>query len=89
MVASLCGIGSQHKRENKKKKSVQLGGHEKTLISSTKDLLMAKMICWRKVEDKDDENALWKRTIIKGGKCKPLEFSGKICYDDKGNPIMD
>lgn len=90
MVAFLCGVGSHnHKRKNEKKKSVQLGG-EKPLISSTKALLMDKLICWRKMElDEDDENALWKRTIIKGGKCKPLEFSGKICYDDKGNPMLD
>ncbi|KAL3372854.1 hypothetical protein AABB24_005071 [Solanum stoloniferum] len=75
MVSFLCGVGSNYKRKNEKKKSVQLGG-EKPLLSSTKALIMTKLICWRKDEDEDedDENALWKRTIIKGGKCKPLEF---------------
>lgn len=31
------------------------------------------------------ENAVWKKTIIKGEKCKPLQFSGKIEYDSEGN----
>ncbi|XP_009607571.1 uncharacterized protein [Nicotiana tomentosiformis] len=102
MVAFLCGVGA-HKREKEKKKSVQLGGKKpvgrlESNISSTKALLMAKMISWRKEQDEDDnqpkenwedENALWKRTIIKGEKCRPLDFSGKISYDAKGNMVLD
>ncbi|KAK4346749.1 hypothetical protein RND71_033088 [Anisodus tanguticus] len=101
MMAFLCG-GSFHKREkkNKKNNSVQLGGKKpverlESSISS-KVLLMVKMISWRKKVEHDDyqvdwedENALWKRTIIKGEKCRPLEFSGKISYDPNGNLVLD
>lgn len=34
-----------------------------------------------------DEQVIWKRTIIKGEKCRPLDFSGKILYDSNGNMI--
>ncbi|CAN4083137.1 unnamed protein product [Withania somnifera] len=57
---------------------------------------MVKMISWsKKVEHDDyqvnweDENALWKRTIIKGEMCRPLEFSGRISYDANGNLVLD
>ncbi|KAK4366314.1 hypothetical protein RND71_014194 [Anisodus tanguticus] len=86
MVSFLCGA-RDHKGENEKKKSVQLGG-KKPVINSKAHLIVAKLTCWRKLQDVD-ENALWKRTIIRGEKCRPLEFSGKICYDAKGNPVLD
>ncbi|CAN4079904.1 unnamed protein product [Withania somnifera] len=99
----LCGAGF-HKREKKKTRSVQSWGKKpverlESSISS-KALLMVKMISWRKNVEHDDsdddyqvnwedENALWKRTIIKGEKCRPLEFSGKISYDANGNLVLD
>lgn len=73
---------------------------------SSKALLMAKMISWRKVrddhgeeeeeedfgyghdqdfEEDDGDDVVWKKTIIKGEKCRPLDFSGKILYDCNGN----
>lgn len=98
-MAFLCGAGL-HKK-GRKKNSVQLGGEKpmerlESSISS-KALLMVKMISWRKKVDHDDEyqvnwedeNALWKRTIIKGEKCRPWEFSGKISYDANGNLVLD
>lgn len=105
MMAFLCG-GGFHKREKKKRLSVQFGGKKpverlESSISS-KALLMVKMISWRKKVEHDDddddddyqvnwedENALWKRTIIKGEKCRPLDFSGKISYDANGNLVLD
>lgn len=36
-----------------------------------------------------EEGAVWKKTIIKGEKCKPLDFSGKIEYDSEGNLLPD
>uniref|UniRef100_A0A803M467 Uncharacterized protein n=1 Tax=Chenopodium quinoa TaxID=63459 RepID=A0A803M467_CHEQI len=36
-----------------------------------------------------DDDAVWKKTIIKGEKCKPLDFSGKIEYDSEGNLLPD
>ncbi|OWM64397.1 hypothetical protein CDL15_Pgr020364 [Punica granatum] len=60
---------------------------------SSKALL--KMISWRKVHEDhyyddcdqydDDEEALWRKTIMKGEKCRPLDFTGKIVYDSDGN----
>ncbi|KAJ0042301.1 hypothetical protein Pint_18632 [Pistacia integerrima] len=51
---------------------------------------MVKMISWRKVQDEDDEDeAVWKRSIIMGERCRPLEFSGKILYDSEGNLLPD
>lgn len=72
---------------------------------SSKALLMVKMVSWRKLQDHEEEErhygpeyaadddaeeaAVWKRTIIMGGKCRPLEFSAEIKYDSHGNPILD
>ncbi|KAK3218401.1 hypothetical protein Dsin_012371 [Dipteronia sinensis] len=62
---------------------------------------MVKMTSWRKVrdeggegegegEDEDEDEdfnneAVWRRTIMMGERCRPLEFSGKILYDSEGN----
>lgn len=64
---------------------------------------MAKMISWRKVEaadeergssdlsgeDEEEEEEVWRKTIIRGERCRPLEFSGKIDYDSDGNLLSD
>ncbi|XP_057481090.1 uncharacterized protein LOC130768101 [Actinidia eriantha] len=63
---------------------------------SSKALLMVKMMSWKKVRGEEEEEevelegfggeeAVWRRTIIMGEKCRPLEFSGKILYDVNGN----
>lgn len=36
-------------------------------------------------DDDDDDEALWRKTIMKGEKCRPIDFSGKIVYDSRGN----
>lgn len=72
---------------------------------SSKALLMVKTVSWRKIQDHEDEErhqgkeyaddddaeeaAVWKRAIIMGEKCRPLEFSAEIAYDSHGNPILD
>jgi len=47
---------------------------------------------WRSNDDDDvaagEEEALWKKTIIMGGKCRPLESSGHVAYDSDGNPLQ-
>ncbi|CAD6239303.1 unnamed protein product [Miscanthus lutarioriparius] len=35
-----------------------------------------------------EEEALWKKAIILGDKCRPLEFSGHITHDSDGNPMQ-
>ncbi|KAF0898986.1 hypothetical protein E2562_012678 [Oryza meyeriana var. granulata] len=34
-----------------------------------------------------EEEALWRKTIIMGDKCRPLQFSGHIAYDSDGNQL--
>ncbi|KAI4320303.1 hypothetical protein MLD38_033799 [Melastoma candidum] len=58
---------------------------------SSKALLVARMVSWKRVvadeEDRgeeSDEEALWRKTIIPGEKCRPLDFSGQILYDSGG-----
>lgn len=105
IIAFLCGShnfpGSQRRKEER---TARLGGAgDQTKLQSsigTKALQMVKMISWRKMQrhdqecsssssSGDDEEAVWKRTIIMGERCRPLEFSGKLLYDSHGNPLHD
>ncbi|KAL5745121.1 hypothetical protein ACOSP7_026267 [Xanthoceras sorbifolium] len=64
-------------------------------ISSKTHHLMVKMISWRKKvrdeegEENEDEDyndeAIWRRKIIMGERCRPFKFSGEISYDCEGN----
>lgn len=61
---------------------------------SSKALLVVKMMSSRTMQhrdrdDQDDEDAVWKRKIIMGERCRPLEFSGSVLYDSNGNPLHD
>lgn len=105
IITFLCAshkfTGSQRRKELVK--TVRLGSDQNKSMSklqsniSSKALLMIKMISWRKAQDHedqegyddDDDEAVWKRTIIMGERCRPLEFSGKILYDSHGNPLPD
>lgn len=40
----------------------------------------------KKVGDQAIEE-VWRRTIIMGGKCDPLDFSGAVHYDSEGNRV--
>ncbi|PSS30619.1 Olfactory receptor 4C13 like [Actinidia chinensis var. chinensis] len=100
IVTFLCASHKALK-PSKKERTVHLGDKKvisrlQSNISS-KALLMVKKMSWRKVRDEEEEEgeeelegfdgdeALWRRTIIMGEKCRPLEFSGKILYDVNGN----
>lgn len=101
VVALLCGSEARKSRRRLGGKTVRLGDARKQVARlhssiSSKALLLAKTISWRKVQDdgeeddgSDDEEAVWRKTIIKGEKCRPLDFSGKILYDSDGNLIPD
>lgn len=63
-------------------------------------LSMVKMLSWRKVqaeeeEDEEgdysdqDEDALWRKNILMGERCRPIDFSGKVVYDSEGNVLPD
>ncbi|KAJ7943219.1 Transmembrane protein [Quillaja saponaria] len=36
----------------------------------------------------DEEGGLWQRNILMGEKYQPLEFSGEIYYDNRGNQLL-
>ncbi|PKA48971.1 hypothetical protein AXF42_Ash019509 [Apostasia shenzhenica] len=38
-------------------------------------------------EDEGEEEVVWKRTILMGEKCQPLDFSGVIYYDHRGRRV--
>uniref|UniRef100_A0A8I6XT27 Uncharacterized protein n=2 Tax=Hordeum vulgare subsp. vulgare TaxID=112509 RepID=A0A8I6XT27_HORVV len=35
----------------------------------------------------DDDEAVWRKAIIMGDKCRPLQFSGHIAFDSDGNQL--
>lgn len=39
------------------------------------------------VDQYEQHPALWTRTIPKGRRCEPLDFSGLILYDEHGNRL--
>ncbi|KAJ0962794.1 hypothetical protein J5N97_027916 [Dioscorea zingiberensis] len=60
---------------------------EQTILSniSSKVLVVVKMVMWKKGEMED--GAVWRKKILRGDKCRPLEFSGQILYDSEGNQM--
>ncbi|CAL5209155.1 unnamed protein product [Lathyrus oleraceus] len=41
----------------------------------------------KKMKKQEDDKCLWKKTILMGEKCQPLEFPGAIFYDSEGNQL--
>ncbi|EOY03997.1 hypothetical protein QUC31_017473 [Theobroma cacao] len=92
LCASHKNRGFQRQKNNEESMS-----SERKLLSKmnsnlgSKAQLMVKMISWRKrqAEEEEDYNgsdeAVWRKTIIMGERCRPLDFSGKILYDSQGN----
>ncbi|KAL5069101.1 hypothetical protein RYX36_019988 [Vicia faba] len=42
-----------------------------------------------KMKKQKDDKCLWKKTILMGEKCQPLEFPGAIFYDSEGNQLSE
>ncbi|KAL4362132.1 hypothetical protein GQ457_04G038920 [Hibiscus cannabinus] len=40
-------------------------------------------------EAEEEEGGVWQRAILMGDKCQPLDFSGAIYYDSKGNQVEE
>ncbi|KAJ9173008.1 hypothetical protein P3X46_016186 [Hevea brasiliensis] len=96
VVMFLCSSHNSKKSDRAKDPE----SSEKKLLSklnsgiSSKAHLMVKMISWRKMQEDDDddyesEEAVWRKTIIMGERCRPLNFSGKIEYDAQGNLVPE
>lgn len=43
----------------------------------------------KKMKKQEDDRFLWKKTILMGEKCQPLEFPGAIFYDSEGNQLSE
>ncbi|KAJ4848313.1 hypothetical protein Tsubulata_003701 [Turnera subulata] len=105
MVTLLCGSHHSTKKSKNPRgvESRSSESSEKKILSKLnsdikdKAVLMVKLISWRKVQDgeeeddddDDDNRAIWRKGIIKGEKCRPLDFSGKILYDSEGNLLPE
>ncbi|KAL5069102.1 hypothetical protein RYX36_019989 [Vicia faba] len=43
----------------------------------------------KKMKKQEDDKCLWKKTILMGERCQPLEFPGAIFYDSEGNQLSE
>jgi hypothetical protein len=101
LVTFLCA--SHHKarksqRQGDEESVISHSGEKRLLSKINSDIRekahsMVKMISWRKLEQDEDcddgSEEIWRRSIVMGERCRPLDFSGKIMYDCEGNLIPD
>ncbi|CAN4098256.1 unnamed protein product [Withania somnifera] len=99
-AASVTLLGSMNslwafwkKKPNTKTKN--LSGSTSSLPKPKKFLAMFRLIRKKakneeekRVEDDEDEG-LWRKEILMGDKCQPLDFSGVIYYDRNGNRLSE
>ncbi|KAL0424053.1 UNVERIFIED_CONTAM: hypothetical protein Sradi_0940100 [Sesamum radiatum] len=84
----LCGA---HKRVLKssrsrgEKRTVRLGGEWRTWVKQRSNREGEE----EEEKEEGEDGVVWKKTIIKGEKCRPLDFSGRILYDNDGNLLPD
>ncbi|KAM0035740.1 hypothetical protein Hdeb2414_s0015g00450081 [Helianthus debilis subsp. tardiflorus] len=72
---------AKHAIKSSKKKATT---KPKKLMSSISN--KAIKLCHRKKTTGEDENdGVWRKEILMGDKCQPLDFSGVIYYDKDGN----
>ncbi|XP_042400459.1 uncharacterized protein LOC121994191 [Zingiber officinale] len=45
--------------------------------------------CSIAVDSADEDDGVWRRTILMGEKCQPLDFSGVIYYDVDGRRLSE
>ncbi|KAK2404021.1 nucleolar protein [Trifolium repens] len=65
----------------------KLSTHSKNVIKKIYKAIHYQILKMKKQEDQD--NCLWKKTILMGEKCQPLEFPGAIFYDSEGNQLSE
>lgn len=99
MISHLRGSHARKRSDSTSEEKGSISGCEKKVlkkfssnISSKTHHMIIKMTSWRKKDgvgfnddDDDDDDAIWRKGIIMGGRCQPLDFSGKILYDCDGN----
>jgi hypothetical protein len=97
LVTFLCASHHKAKKSHRQKDEERVTSHssEKKLLSKINSDIkekahsMVKMISWRKLAQDEDDEEIWRRSIIMGERCRPIDFSGKIMYDCEGNLIPD
>lgn len=80
-------------KEQKNRTPAPVSREDRKLLSDLsnigrKAMGMAKMISWKKANEVEEE-AVWKKSIVMGEKCRPLDFSGQILYDSEGNQLPE
>jgi hypothetical protein len=65
----------------------ELSTHSKKIIKKIYKAIHYQILKMKKKEDQD--KCLWKKTILMGEKCQPLEFPGAIFYDSEGNQLSE
>ncbi|CAL0307643.1 unnamed protein product [Lupinus luteus] len=100
VISFLCGTRKMKEYKTYETKETSTGSKETKLVSklnsnlSSRALSMLKMVSWRKVKPEDeedyvdpDEEVLWRKNILMGERCRPIDFSDKILYDSEGNVL--
>lgn len=101
VITFLCGSKNMRRETDEKKGFKENKLISK--INSSRAVSMVKMLSWRKVraeggdeeeegdysnKQQDDEEALWRKNILMGEKCRPLDFSGKSVHDSQGKLVI-
>ncbi|TVU28219.1 hypothetical protein EJB05_19729, partial [Eragrostis curvula] len=63
------------------------GGVKKALASSSSSSKSSKSKRRRKSAEAEDEEEVWRKEIMMGERCQPLDFSGVIYYDAEGRRL--
>jgi thymidylate synthase ThyX len=71
----------------KTKKLEELSTSTKNIIKKINRAIYGQILKMKKKQE--DDKCLWKKTILMGEKCQPLEFPGAIFYDSEGNQLSE
>ncbi|KAG9450119.1 hypothetical protein H6P81_010084 [Aristolochia fimbriata] len=96
MLSFLCTSRKLARRQTHREGAEPRPSDDRKFVSTIGNIggkaqLMAMMISWRKEGKEGDESdeAVWRKTILLGDRCRPLDFSGRILYDSEGNPLLE
>ncbi|KAK2404017.1 nucleolar protein [Trifolium repens] len=64
----------------------KLSTHSKKIIKKINKAIHYQIL---KMKKEEQDKCLWKKTILMGEKCQPLEFPGAIFYDSEGNQLSE
>ncbi|KAK1427258.1 hypothetical protein QVD17_15941 [Tagetes erecta] len=71
-----------------KNKPKNASNKPKKLVSSISNKAVKLCHC-KKREENEETDGVWRREILMGDKCQPLDFSGVIYYDKDGNLLTE